>query len=475
MSQTLEEKVPHLNLMKKGPHDPEIVKMAAEFKRLTEKWNLDAAFREEYKLDPAKAIAETGMNISPEAFNLLVDHEAAQKMSDDIREGKRTLSDLPVSYLVYKMFLEEKLIDREKLRTDCCVPTEPHFKAWRARQEKRCWMEMGASALSMVHPPLIFELTEGCSVGCPFCGVASKGLRGIFRYTEENAALWRETLSRLHALIGDAAGRGTCYYACEGLDNPDYEKFLADYFREFGIVPQTTTAVSTRDIERTRALLRFGTENSPHIDRFSVLSAAMRDKLFESFTPEELLLVELLPQFPEAPGNHFTKAGRNRDQNDEETVSGTIACGSGFVVNMAEKSVRLLTPFISDRKHPTGEWILEKCSFTSAEDLEAQVQRMIETYMAEQLDLEKPCGASCVFTMELRDDRVWTGAHSIRFAMMHAPIQQAAMDTMITALKERQHTGEEILDLLPEDTDLAQSILLLNVLWNHGLIDQVAE
>ena len=31
----------------------------------------------------------------------------------------------------------------------------------------------------------------------------------------------------------------------------------------------------------------------------------------------------------------------------------------------------------------------------------------------------------------------------------------------------------EILELLPEETDLAQSILLLKQLWNHGLIDQV--
>ena len=57
----------------------------------------------------------------------------------------------------------------------------------------------------MTQFPLAFELSEGCSVGCPFCGFAVKGLRGIFRYTDENALLWRETLRRLHALIGDAA------------------------------------------------------------------------------------------------------------------------------------------------------------------------------------------------------------------------------------------------------------------------------
>lgn len=46
----------------------------------------------------------------------------------------------------------------------------------------------------MIQAPLMFELSEGCSVGCPFCGVAAMKLRGVFRYTEEHVALWQETL-----------------------------------------------------------------------------------------------------------------------------------------------------------------------------------------------------------------------------------------------------------------------------------------
>ena len=31
---------------------------------------------------------------------------------------------------------------------------------------------------------------------------------GVFRYTDENAALWKDVLARAHAIVGDAARRG---------------------------------------------------------------------------------------------------------------------------------------------------------------------------------------------------------------------------------------------------------------------------
>ena len=73
--------------------------------------------------------------------------------------------------------------------------------------------------------------------------------------------------ARAHAIVGDAAGRGLCYYATEPLDNPDYECFLVDFHAEFGRVPQTTTAAATRDIERTRRLLRWGQQTFERVLR----------------------------------------------------------------------------------------------------------------------------------------------------------------------------------------------------------------
>ena len=461
-------------IIDKGFHDPEYARIVANIKRILEKWTLDADFQNAYRKDPVQAISGTGLDVDPESVRLLLNADEAKKIKTDIKEGRLRQEDLPEGYQLYEAFIREKLDSREGMRIELCTPDEPAFKAWRERQTRRCFLELGSlAAHSMIQAVLMFELSEGCSVGCPFCGVAAGGLKGVFLYTEEHAALWRDILSRMHALLGDAAGHGVCYYSCEGLDNPDYEKFLADYYAEFGIVPQTTTAVSTRNIERTRSLLRFGLENDPHIDRFSVLGPAMRDTIFESFTPEELLLVELLPQFTEAPDCKLIESGRNRSRDQEDAVASTIACTSGFIVNMQEKSVRLITPFISDKAHPTGEWILEKCSFSNAEDLEETIRRMISKYMPDRLKLDRRCQASCDFSLEEKEGKVWAFGHCVGIAVIDEAIRQEILDRLAALLKERDHTGYDILHELPEDTDISYIILLLKLLWKHGLIDQI--
>jgi hypothetical protein len=42
----------------------------------------------------------------------------------------------------------------------------------------------------------------------------------------------------------------------------------------------------------------------------------------------------------------------------------------------------------------------------------------------------------------------------------------------MTMLREREYTGNDLLSALPEETDICSVILLLENLWEHGLIDQ---
>jgi len=156
----------------------------------------------------------------------------------------------------------------------------------------------------------------------------------------------------------------------------------------------------------------------------------MRDTLFAAFTPEELLRVVMLPQFPEAPGNRFIRSGRNLNEGDEGAAEESVACTSGFIVNMQEMTVRLETPCPANHRHPTGERLLEKCAFSSAADLEAQIRRMISQYMPEAFEADKRCSAVCDFRLLEKDDGVRAFIRNRGVLLMPFPVPQAVLDTL---------------------------------------------
>ena len=366
--------------------DREYIREVAEAKRALELWTMEPGFRERFMAAPEETLSESGLSIDVLSVKILADYETALAYRDCPPE------ELPRVARRYRGFLREKLAERDRMARELCVPKHPSFRAWRNRQRGRCWAELGQKNASLIHVPMTFELDLGCSVGCPFCGVMAGRLQKVCRY-DEDAALWQGILSFASEVIGDAAGQATCYYATEPLDNPDYEKFTDDFFNIFGIVPQLTTAVSMRKPERTRAYLMDALKKYRRVHRFSVLSLDILHKIFETFSMEELLCVELLPQFVEAPQNRFAKAGRARENCNlgvEDKDGNTIACISGFVVNMAERSIRLITPCGASEAHPTGEIIIAKEYFENLDDFKGVLVSMIDRYMIENFSKEEP-------------------------------------------------------------------------------------
>lgn len=138
-------------------------------------------------------------------------------------------------------------------------------------------------------------------------------------------------------------------------------------------------------MERTRHLVQWGQQTYPHYDRFSVLSERDRDRIIQAFTPDELLYTDLLLRYPDSDEGNLTKAGRNIDA--DESKFGTVACTSGFAVNMCDRTVKLLTPTAADAEHPTGELLYEQAPFTDGRDFERVVAGMIDRHMARTLSL----------------------------------------------------------------------------------------
>jgi len=266
----------------------------------------------------------------------------------------------------------------------------PWFRSWRERQMQRSAQQLPPlTAASIVHAPFAVELSNGCSVGCWFCGISAPRLGDVFTHGAEHAALFRSMLDAFTEVFGTATGRGFCYWATDPIDNPDYERFLDDFFAHTGMLPQTTTALALRDLDRTRAIVERSVAARGMINRFSLLSLQQVLRVHEAFTPGELLHVELVTQNRE---NHQAKARAGRaltgkarkagtDAPGNEVSDGTIACVSGFLVNMVNRELRLISPCKADAAHPLGYITFDEARFDDGAQLRSEVQRMVEEHM----------------------------------------------------------------------------------------------
>ena len=361
--------------------ESDYLKEVAEAKYFLELLTMEPDFKQNLEREPEKILQQYKINHKFTDLQLLYDEEK-------LLAYKKKNKELPLIVRRYQSFIKEKLLFREEMQKNKCAPQNKIMREWRQRQVNRCWGELGGRNQSIIHTPVIFELNLGCSVGCPFCGVNAPKLTLVCDYAA-NKELWQNILKTTKEIIGEAAGMGTCYYATEPLDNPDYEKFSQDFYAVFQRIPQVTTAVPLRDITRTKAVLQHMLDTKPTIFRFSVRSLAQLRELHQAFRPEELLFVELLPQFSAAPNNSFSAVGRARKADAEENTGETISCISGFIINMAEKSVRLITPCGADKEHPTGEICLGKEFFTSEQDFALIISKMIKEKMQNELDPQK--------------------------------------------------------------------------------------
>ena len=281
---------------------------------------------------------------------------------------------------------KEKTRHRQILRQEC-VPIHPGLQAWRSRQQARCLSELGGHRHQVIlHYPAAFELTSGCSVGCWFCGFAAPPLTGKFGATESNLLLWREVLEALRERVGPGARRAFGYWATDPLDHPDYEVFCRQFHEVLGGWPRTTTALGARDVERTRALLSESRERGCRTDRLSVLSKGDLRRLYQAFQPDELLDVELIIHLT---GSHLMRStsGRARARVEQgkrvaqdfpsaAEEAGTIACVSGFLVEMPKRRVRLISPCRATDERPLGYRVVAERSFEQGEDFRQALKEL---------------------------------------------------------------------------------------------------
>lgn len=372
------------------PIDRAYVADIVAIKSFLERWSADQTFRRElaaYFAGEAEAIA-----LPPELPPLPVAVEALRPLFDPTSADV----DPPPAVLRYRGFIAEKLTTRSRIREGADI-SHRGYRAWRERQMNRCQLELEPSrSQSIVHAPFCIELSKGCSVGCWFCGISAPKLGDLFLYEGDNVALYRGVVETMVEILGPAAGNGFNYWATDPFDNPDYERFMLDFHAITGIFPQTTTALALKDLDRTRRLLALSEEKKGRLNRFSLLSFAQYRRIVGAFSPDELLNVELVLQNREAisiktnAGRAETEKMRRADRREDgydgnRLSSGTIACVSGFLISMVDRTVRLVAPCRAGERWPLGYIVFDEGSFEDASEFRRLVSDMIDRHMSSTL------------------------------------------------------------------------------------------
>jgi radical SAM family RiPP maturation amino acid epimerase len=270
------------------------------------------------------------------------------------------------------------------------------FDLWRARQINRASLDLGIGGIGNVHPPIAFEVSSGCSVGCWFCGISAERFKGHYDLCNGGSKQWANILSEVRSVIGEALHSGFLYWATEPLDHPQYLEILDIFHENTKVYPQTTSAIPLRNIELTRGVIERWAIGGGYPNRFSILNTKTLLGVHEAFTPEELLCVELVLQNSGNSTNTKTDAGKAKTiipiqaptpvKKGFDMAKGTIACVSGFLVNIVEKTVRLVSPCMPTSEIPDGYIVFATSSYSDPADLGNVLRRMITEHMAIDLD-----------------------------------------------------------------------------------------
>ena len=430
----------------------------AQVKRFIECWDGDNAFRKVFADNPAKALRSYDLKVDPKEVAALCRRDKNDRIRiADLVKGRPALK----AYGEYVEAINKFSLEILQKQIEILNPI---FETWSARQKAR-FSTQAPSDWSEKNPFLAFsiELSEGCSVGCSYCAGAAEKLRSVAPFTQENEMLFRGILGALTEFSGVDSIYGLLYFFTEPLDNPDYAKYLQAYYDEVGEIPQTTTAAWFRDIARTRRLLAQSKALDGGVERFSINSLKHFRFCMETFTAEDLKKVNLVLNYPEA-FSHLYKSGRALSLSD--AIDGTTACVCGFLVNLATRNVKLVSPCIEPDIWPKGYRILAESTFAGIPDFKAFLTFCQNTIMNSVLASDRALRFRRDLDIQIHRDNM--AILKTRYRQMTI---ESEMGIAMLRLIDGSQSPEEIVSNLSEKYSATKIYGLLNLWWDKGLFE----
>lgn len=395
---------------------PEEMARIVEVKRFLECIEGDTAFRDsvdsgQFTLEQLQHLRTIGITFdvdevalmwkAPEIMTALFTQLTVLKSIEELPpEILSAVRPYPLWYLWARFtFLKSNMYRHHNCLTTVMPHKEARFAAWRRRRITATWSELGSYGVNIDHPTLAIELAVGCSVGCYFCAFDAPKLQTVFDYTvPENQAMFRGIAQSLMDVFGqDAAGHALLYWSTEPNDNPHYLDFVKEYQNITSRVVCTCTARYNE--EWIRSLIEYYRLGPYPWPRISVLSRKVMQRLHQQFTPDEFRDVYMVmqqrdnePLREKVPGGRPKMLERLDDisdireqeeapQDDGYLPQGSIACVSGLLINIVNKTIKLVSPCYTTEQYPYGYRVFDEATFATASEFDQVLRDMVERKM----------------------------------------------------------------------------------------------
>ena len=393
------------------PFMPDELAILPQIKRFFECYEGDKELRDNLNANSVTAkqralLKEIGITFEVEALSPLWTHKdlftraLQEPESVSVEEIEAIVEAYPILQL-WVRFRQRKaqlyVEQRQWVTTSASESTR--YTAWRRRRIQATKSELGPYGYEIDHPSLAIELAVGCSVGCYFCAFDAKKLEKVFDITvTENRELFRGMAASLRRHLGWSVGHALLYWSTEPADNPHYIEFMKEYRNVTG--SSVCTATARADEKWVGDLLAHYRPLNQPWPRISVLTRSIMYKLLKRFTPEEARDMTLLMQQKDGeearlkvPGGRdrmLAKLDEHGDLRDMDTerrpedmvvAQGSIACVSGFLINIIEKTIMLISPCYTTLEYRYGYRVFDQAAFTDAADFDRQIAGMIDRKM----------------------------------------------------------------------------------------------